>query len=78
MKTLIYKGFRQKAWDDVPNPIAPLPTEAIIRMVAATICDTDLHILKGHVPVVTPGCMLGHKGGRHDYGSRTGGHQLLQ
>ena len=31
-------------------------------MAATTICGTDLHILKGDVPEVTPGRILGHEG----------------
>jgi alcohol dehydrogenase len=37
------------------------PTDAIVRIDAATICGTDLHILKGDVPETTPGTILGHE-----------------
>ena len=36
--------------------------EALIRVRAASICGTDLHILKGDVPSCTPGRILGHEG----------------
>jgi alcohol dehydrogenase len=34
----------------------------IVKMAATTICGTDLHILKGDVPEVTVGRVLGHEG----------------
>jgi alcohol dehydrogenase len=36
-------------------------TDAIVRVDAVTICGTDLHILKGDVPAVTDGRVLGHE-----------------
>jgi alcohol dehydrogenase len=36
-------------------------TDAIVRVDAVTICGTDLHILKGDVPAVTDGRILGHE-----------------
>ncbi|HSA41198.1 MAG TPA: alcohol dehydrogenase catalytic domain-containing protein, partial [Mycobacterium sp.] len=38
------------------------PTDAIVRIERTTICGTDLHILKGDVPAVTDGRILGHEG----------------
>ncbi len=61
MKALVYHGPGEKAWDDVPDPVIIDPTDAIIGVDAATICGTDLHILKGDVPAVTPGRILGHE-----------------
>lgn len=54
MKALVYHGPGQKAWEDVPNPVLLEPTDAIVKMEVTTICGTDLHILKGDVPAVTP------------------------
>lgn len=62
MKALVYKGPNQKAWEEVPNPVITQPTDIIVKMIATTICGTDLHILKGDVPTVTPGRILGHEG----------------
>jgi len=36
------------------------PTDAIVRITGSTICGTDLHIIKGNVPEVTAGTILGH------------------
>jgi alcohol dehydrogenase len=62
MKALIYRGPGQKAWEDVPPPRIQHPTDVIVRIDTTTICGTDLHILKGDVPAVTPGRVLGHEG----------------
>src|SRR5690348_3529538 len=61
MKALVYHGPGQRAWEDVPDPTIQAPTDAIVRIDSSTICGTDLHILKGDVPEVTPGTVLGHE-----------------
>ncbi len=62
MKALVYKGPGKKAWEEVPDPKIEQPTDVIVKMVATTICGTDLHILKGDVPEVQVGRILGHEG----------------
>jgi alcohol dehydrogenase len=62
MQALVYKGPGQKSWDTVPAPAIERPTDAIVRIIKTTICGTDLHILKGDVPAVTSGRILGHEG----------------
>jgi alcohol dehydrogenase len=61
MKALVYHGPGAKAWEEVPIPELAADTDAIVRVDAVTICGTDLHILKGDVPAVTPGRILGHE-----------------
>jgi alcohol dehydrogenase len=61
MKALVYHGPGERAWEDVPDPQLQEPTDAIVRIDSATICGTDLHILKGDVPEVKPGTILGHE-----------------
>jgi alcohol dehydrogenase len=61
MRALVYHGPGQKAWEDVPDPTIDHDTDAIVRVDAVTICGTDLHILKGDVPAVTDGRILGHE-----------------
>jgi alcohol dehydrogenase len=61
MKALVYHGPGHRAWEDVPDPELQQPTDAIVRVDAVTICGTDLHILKGDVPEVAPGRVLGHE-----------------
>lgn len=61
MKALVYHGPGDKRWEDVPNPVIQAPTDVIVQVDTTTICGTDLHILKGDVPAVTPGRILGHE-----------------
>jgi alcohol dehydrogenase len=61
MKALVYGGPGEKSWTDKADPVITDPTDAIIRVDAVTICGTDLHILKGDVPEVRPGTVLGHE-----------------
>jgi alcohol dehydrogenase len=61
MRALVYHGPGQKAWEEVPKPTLQDDTDAIVRVDAVTICGTDLHILKGDVPTVTDGRILGHE-----------------
>ncbi|HET7477146.1 MAG TPA: alcohol dehydrogenase catalytic domain-containing protein [Dermatophilaceae bacterium] len=61
MHAIVYHGPGQKAWEAVPKPTLSADTDAIVRVDAVTICGTDLHILKGDVPAVTDGRILGHE-----------------
>jgi alcohol dehydrogenase len=61
MHALVYHGPGKRAWEEVPDPVIAEPTDAIVRIDVATICGTDLHILKGDVPETTPGTILGHE-----------------
>jgi alcohol dehydrogenase len=61
MKGFVFQGPGESAWQDVPDPALKEPTDAIVKVDAVTICGTDLHILKGDVPEVRPGTVLGHE-----------------
>jgi len=61
MKALVYHGPNQKTWEEVPKPTLLADTDAIVRVDATTICGSDLHILKGDLPEVTDGRILGHE-----------------
>ena len=61
MKALVYHGPGKKAWEAAPDPNIEAPTDAIVQITSTTICGTDLHILKGDVPEVLPGTILGHE-----------------
>jgi len=62
MKALVYHGPGQRALENMPVPEIRLSTDAIVRVTKTTICGTDLHIMKGDVPEVTDGRILGHEG----------------
>ncbi|QBI21635.1 alcohol dehydrogenase [Egibacter rhizosphaerae] len=61
MKAIVYHGAGDRRWEEVPDPKVQDSTDAIVRVDAVTICGTDLHILKGDVPAVTEGRILGHE-----------------
>jgi len=61
MRALVYHGPGKKSWDEVADPIIDQDTDAIVQVDSVTICGTDLHILKGDVPAVTDGRILGHE-----------------
>jgi len=62
MKALVYQGPGKKAWVEKPKPAIEKSTDVIVKITKTTICGTDLHILKGDVPAVTEGRILGHEG----------------
>ena len=61
MKALVYHGPGKYAWENKPRPTIQHPSDAIVRVTTSTICGTDLHILKGDLPAVTDGRILGHE-----------------
>jgi alcohol dehydrogenase len=62
MKALVYHGPGKRAWENKPRPTIKEPGDAIVRITTSTICGTDLHILKGDLPAVPDGRILGHEG----------------
>jgi len=61
VKALVFHGPGSKSWTDVPDAQLVDPTDVVVRVDTTTICGTDLHILKGDVPAVTAGRVLGHE-----------------
>lgn len=66
MKALVYhkseRGPGSCEWEERPLPSIQDSSDAIVRITTTTICGTDLHILKGDVPSVGDGRILGHEG----------------
>jgi alcohol dehydrogenase len=61
MRAVVYHGAGNMEWEEVPKPMILEDGDVILRIDAVTICGTDLHILKGDVPAVTDGRVLGHE-----------------
>ncbi len=61
MKALVFGGPGQRSWDTTDDPAIVDPTDVVVKIDLTTICGTDLHILKGDVPAVTEGRILGHE-----------------
>ncbi|MHB9040613.1 MAG: zinc-dependent alcohol dehydrogenase family protein [Melioribacteraceae bacterium] len=62
MKALVYNGPGKRVWEEKPKPVIKNSSDAIIKITKTTICGTDLHIMKGDVPEVVNGLILGHEG----------------
>jgi threonine dehydrogenase-like Zn-dependent dehydrogenase len=62
MKAVVFHGIGDIRLDDVPEPKIQEPTDAIVRITTAAICGTDLHFIRGTVPGMKSGTVLGHEG----------------
>lgn len=61
MKALVFEGVRQVRCETVPDP-APLGAgDAVVRVLAAAICGSDLHVYRGAEAGLDPGTVLGHE-----------------
>jgi len=62
MKALVYHSPGKRGLENMPRPSIQSPTDAILKITRTTICGTDLNIMKGELPGVTDGRILGHEG----------------
>ncbi len=62
MKAVVWHGIGDIRLDDVREPRLQDPTDVIVRLTASAICGTDLHFIRGTVPGMKPGTILGHEG----------------
>ncbi len=61
MHAVVFHDAGEKRWESADDPTLERGGDAIVRITTTTICGTDLHILKGDVPEVRPGTVLGHE-----------------
>ncbi|WP_230193779.1 alcohol dehydrogenase catalytic domain-containing protein [Streptomyces coriariae] len=61
MRALVYHSPGHISWDTVLAPTIEEATDAVVRVDATSVCGTDLHILRGDLPEVKPGTILGHE-----------------
>ena len=62
MKAVVFRDVGDIRLEDVPEPKLQEPTDAIVRLTASAICGTDLHMVRGTIPGMRPGTILGHEG----------------
>jgi threonine dehydrogenase-like Zn-dependent dehydrogenase len=62
MKAVVFHGLGDIRLDTVPDPKVEQPTDAVVRLTASAICGTDLHMVRGTMPGMVPGTILGHEG----------------
>ena len=60
MKAVVFHDVGDIRLDDVPEPKIQDPTDAIVRLTASAICGTDLHMVRGTLPGMKVGTILGH------------------
>lgn len=61
MKAVVYVGPGDVRVEDVPEPVILDPEDAIVRVTAACICGSDLHVLHGLMPKMKTGSIMGHE-----------------
>ena len=61
MKAVVFHDVGDIRLDTVADPGLQAPTDAIIRFTASAICGTDLHMVRGTMPGMKPGTILGHE-----------------
>jgi threonine dehydrogenase-like Zn-dependent dehydrogenase len=62
MKAVVFHGLGDIRLEEVADPRIEEPTDAIVRITASAICGTDLHMVRGTLPGMKPGTILGHEG----------------
>jgi glutathione-independent formaldehyde dehydrogenase len=60
MKAVVYRGPKNVAVEDRPDPTIQQPTDAIVRITTTNICGSDLHMYEGRTSV-EEGKILGHE-----------------
>jgi threonine dehydrogenase-like Zn-dependent dehydrogenase len=61
MKAVVWQGVGEIGLENVPEPKLESPEDAIVRITASAICGTDLHFVRGTMPDMKPGTILGHE-----------------
>jgi len=62
MKAVVFHDVGDIRLDDVREPKLKEKTDAIVRLTASAICGTDLHMVRGTLPGMKSGTILGHEG----------------
>lgn len=62
MKAVVWHDIGDIRLDEVPDPKIEQPTDAVIRLTSSAICGTDLHLVRGTMPGMEPGTVIGHEG----------------
>lgn len=61
MRALVFKDFDAVEVVDVPKPVVEEPGDALVRVTTTAICGSDLHVVHGRIPGMSPGGILGHE-----------------
>jgi threonine dehydrogenase-like Zn-dependent dehydrogenase len=61
MRAVVWHGIGDIRLDDVPEPKIQAPTDAIVKITTSAICGTDLHLVRGTMPGMKQGTIIGHE-----------------
>ena len=61
MQAVVFHGVGDIRLENVAEPKIKEPNDAIVRITASAICGTDLHFVRGTIPGVKKGTVLGHE-----------------
>jgi threonine dehydrogenase-like Zn-dependent dehydrogenase len=61
MKAVVFHGLGDIRLEDVADPEIEQDTDAIVRITSSAICGTDLHMIRGTMPGMKEGTILGHE-----------------
>ena len=62
MKAVVFHGIGDIRLESVEDPKIQQDSDAIVRLTASAICGTDLHAVRGTMPGMKAGTILGHEG----------------
>ncbi|HET9254533.1 MAG TPA: alcohol dehydrogenase catalytic domain-containing protein [Pseudonocardiaceae bacterium] len=62
MKAVVWQAPGQIDLRDVPDLRVEEPGDPVVRLTMSAICGTDLHMVRGTMPDMVPGTVLGHEG----------------
>ncbi|PCC67810.1 Threonine dehydrogenase [Nannocystis exedens] len=62
MRAVVFRDVGDIRLEDVAEPKLREPSDAIVRLTASAICGTDLHMIRGSMPGMQAGTILGHEG----------------
>lgn len=62
MKAVVWHGVGDIRLEEVEEPSIRDPHDAIVQITTSAICGTDLHMVRGTMPGMEPGTVMGHEG----------------
>ena len=62
MRAVVFHAVGDIRLENVAEPKIKHATDVIVRLTASAICGTDLHMVRGTLPGMIPGTILGHEG----------------
>ncbi|HEY0791303.1 MAG TPA: zinc-dependent alcohol dehydrogenase [Chthoniobacterales bacterium] len=61
MKAICWQGIHKVGVETVPDPHLINPHDIILKVLATTICGSDLHLYDGYIPFMETGDIIGHE-----------------